>query len=411
MKSFINSLVSTVKRWNDYQRFRVFFAELYPILKKIKVIKLLHTINKGSILDPYNHIKNVGTFVNRTYNVEDFNILESLDKYTIDFKSLTTSEKNYTIGFILNPNEYDLYNINESCKALDVKQVIFDIGNPDLYEELNNSCVDGILLIPSFENNIIRNAFHEAANILFSESCLKIYPTFRELSIYECKRSLANFLKINNIPHPKTKVFYDYERARNFIDVSDFPVVFKSNIGASSSGVEILKNKKQALSLARRLFFKKYLRRMETDKRSGEWGYMILQEYIHEVSEFRIIKAGDSWFCYQKWKSERQTFFSGSGMKKMINPLEVVLNFCYDLACKHNFTTMCFDVFMNKQGRLFVSELQTWFGSFDPSEMYVDNVPGRYYLKNGTWIFEPGFYNVYGSIALRLCHFMNLLSE
>jgi len=95
----------------------------------------------------------------------------------------------------------------------------------------------------------------------------------------------------------------------------------------------------------------------------------------------------------------------------MIGPSHDLLNFCYNIAERFHFTTMCFDIFENKKGEYFVNELQTWFGSYDPTEMYVNSIPGRYRMIEGKWIFEPGFYNIFGSNVLRLIHFISLLQE
>jgi len=393
-----------------YRSFRILMANLFPFLKRFKIINLIHKLNKGSFSDPYDIVEGQDIGVFRTYDI-DTNKLGSVEKFHIDFRRLIKIEKDYTIGFVMNPDNYGLNNIKSACNILGVQYIIYNIKNPSLYREIVKSVCDGIFIYPVSDNNIIRNVFHEAAQILSSETKLNIYPSLRELNIYESKRTLANFLAINDIPHPATSVFYEYESAKNFLEVSKFPVVFKTHIGASASGVEILKNKKQALKLARQLFFKYYLRKMEIEKRSIEWGYMLLQEYIDEVKEYRVIKIGDSWFGYQKWKNQNQIFLSGSGMCRMINPREEVLNFCYNIAVKYHFTTMCFDIFENKQGQFLVNELQTWFGSYDPTEMYVDNIPGRYCRLDGKWIFEPGFYNIYGSILLRLTHMISLLQQ
>lgn len=393
-----------------FRSFRILVANLYPILMKLKIINLLQKINKGSFDDPFDLSKKQGAIkgLPRIYDI-DISKMGPLEKYNVDFRQLIDPQREYTFGFLMNPGDYDVKNIRNACNTLGVNFIIYDINNPSLYKELSISECDGIFIYPVYGYVTMRNAFHEAAQILSSETGLKIYPSLRELNIYESKRTLAHFLAINGIPHPETSVFLDFKSARNFIETSKFPLVFKTHTGASAKGVEILKNKKQALKLARQLFYKYYYRKMEIEKRSIEWGYMLLQEYIDDAKEYRIIKVGDSWFGYQKWKSQNQVFLSGSGFQKMINPSEDILNFCYDIAFNYHFTTMCFDIFENKQGEFLVNELQTWFGSYDPSEMFVDNIPGRYRKVEGKWIFEQGFFNTHGSMPLRLIHFISLL--
>jgi len=55
--------------------------------------------------------------------------------------------------------------------------------------------------------------------------------------------------------------------------------------------------------------------------------------------------------------------------------------------------------------------LQTWFGHYDPTEMYVDGVPGCYQKQNGIWVFEAVYSNMYGSFLERLIDFISILNK
>ncbi len=401
---------TAVNKFQKYRWFRILFANIYPLLKKLGIISVLQQINRGSFSDPYNHLRPDQNPVLRTYDMENFDEADAFVKYTISPEKIVNAGRKYNFG-IVHDSVSDLNYLDQACSILGLDVTLFDIKDPGLYRNIKQSGCDGIFILPSFSTVLTRTVFHEVAHILSSETDLKIYPSLRELDIYESKRTLAAFLDINEIPHPQTSVFYNYAKASEYLETCSYPVVFKTHTGASASGVEILWNRKQALRMARQLFFKYYLRKLEGEKRSKEWGYMLVQEYIADVSEFRIIKIGDSWFGYQKWKDDDQLFLSGSGKCKMITPDEDLLNFCSDMAEKFRFSTMCFDIFVDKNGVKMVNELQTWFGSYDPSEMYVDNIPGRYRRLNGKWIFEPGFYNVYGSNLLRLADFISILQK
>jgi hypothetical protein len=397
---FKSKVKKILEKLQDFHSFRILVVNLYPLLNKLKIIRFFQKINNGSFSDPWNHFS------------EHTNLDSLPAKYSVNFNSFITQKKQYKFCFLVDTSySYDLTDIQNACKILNIDFIIYNILDPDFYHKISKDKIDGIIIWPRLDNGFLRNIFHEATHILSLETQFKLYPTFRELEIYESKRSLINFLTINNIPHPASIVFYDFDSAKKYIESSVYPIVFKSHIGSSSFGVEILKNKKQALKLARRLFYKYYLRKLETEKRAFEWGYMLLQEYIEDVKEYRIIKIGDSWFGYQKWKNKDQEFMSGSGVLKYINPPEGLLNFCYVLADKFQFTTMSFDVFENKQGAYLVNELQTWFGSYDPTEMYVDGIPGRYRRLDEKWVFEPGFFNVHGSMLLRMIHLISILQQ
>jgi hypothetical protein len=390
----MNVLSAALNKCLRYRSFRIFLAYIFPIVKKMNVIGILHKFNKGSFSDAWTHFKDY----------------DSLDKrYVVDFKKFVHIRKSYLFAFITDSEGIDIEEITKAAELLDVRCIFFEISDPDLYVKLSKCNCDGVLICPSYNNNLKRTMFHEAAQIISTETSIELYPTIRELNFYESKRSLANFLAINDIPHPRTKVFYDFERAEAYLNSCSYPIVAKTHCGASASGVEILTSKRQAVRLGRQMFRKYYLKKLESDKRNTEWGYLLLQEYIDEVKEFRIIKAGESWFGYQKWKDEDQTFLSGSGKFKIVEIASGLLDFCNDIAARFHFTTMCFDIFETREGKYLVNELQTWFGSYDPTEMFVNDIPGRYRLADGTWTFEPGYYNVYGSNLLRLTHFISIL--
>jgi len=402
----------TLNRCLRIRSFRILLANVYPILKKYKIIHLLKKLNMRNLIDPFDIVETDNKGIFRTYDMENFNVEEAIKKYTINAENLIKLDRKYKFGFLPDPKDpHEEGYVKEACKALGVEFIIFNINDPEVIKDIAKSGCDGVFINPAFSNNMIRSVYNEIIQILSLETTIPIYPTIRELNLYESKRTVAYFLNINDIPHPRTSVFYDFKEAGRFLEKCQYPIVFKTNIGASASGVEILENRKQATKLARQIFHKYYLHKLQLEKRAIEWGYMILQEYIKDAKEYRVIKVGDSWFSYQKWKEKHQVFLSGSGYAKMVDPSKNLLTFCYNIADKFHFTTMCFDIFERENGEYLINELQTWFGSYDPSEMYVNNVPGRYRMIEGRWIFEPGFFNIYGSNLLRLTHFISLLQQ
>jgi carbamoylphosphate synthase large subunit len=58
-------------------------------------------------------------------------------------------------------------------------------------------------------------------------------------------------LKANKIPHPQTDVFYFEKEALDWLNSPNvkFPIVAKTNIGASGSGVVIIETKEELQNL------------------------------------------------------------------------------------------------------------------------------------------------------------------
>lgn len=161
------------------------------------------------------------------------------------------------------------------------------------------------------------------------------------------------------------------------------PQVFKTNTGSSATGVEILHDRPALIALIRELFHRHYVKRTFPDNRDVDYGYVILQRFISPVREYRVIKIGKSWFGHEKIPGAENELMSGSGVNTWTPPPYELLEVCADIAERFGFGTMCCDIFSSGDGPWMVNELQTWFGSYNNSQMYLDGVPGRYVHRNG----------------------------
>ena len=152
-----------------------------------------------------------------------------------------------------------------------------------------------------------------------------------EIFIYENKRNLSYWLKINNIDAPKTFVFYHKNEALNYLKTATYPIVAKLNIGASGNGVKFLKNSNEAeeyikqafsnnglefksgpklkkgnlLKKVNKVLFKKGFlsNRMKEYKAlsvENQRGFVIFQNFVKHDYEWRCVRIGDSYFAHKK---------------------------------------------------------------------------------------------------------------
>lgn len=320
----------------------------------------------------------------------------------VDFSSLMQAKDGLSVGFVVLSGSPLIPAFQSACKRLGLQGEIFDPTCISFLNDIRQASCDCFLVRPEYKTALLRRVFEEKISALRDLADVKIFPSEKELRVYESKRELAMFLDVHGIPHPETNVFFREYEALDFVADAVFPLVFKSNRGAASSGVEILETKQQAERLIRQIFQRVYFGERVADLRDFDYGYALFQEFLPKVREFRIIKIGRSWFGHEKVSGNGSLFMSGSGLNKWTPPTFEVLDFCSEIASKHKFNFMCFDVFQTTDGRLLINELQTWFGSFNDSQMYIDGVPGRYIKKEGEWIFQKGSFNVDNGFALRL---------
>jgi Phosphoribosylglycinamide synthetase, ATP-grasp (A) domain len=330
----------------------------------------------------------------------------------------------------------------KACEAMQesIDWKVIDITKSNWLEQTVNERADGLLAVPSGYTTPFRILYDERVTILKTICGIPVFPGLEEISIFENKKFLSYWLAANKIPHPKTWVFYFEKEAMDFLNISSFPLVAKTNIGAGGNGVLILNSQTEAEKYIKDTFsgkgikqkvgpkwakkgfatrvFKKLLHPGELKLKMSKYrmlnserqtDYVIFQEYIPHSYEWRCVRIGDSFFAHKKLKVQDKA--SGSLLKGYETPPFDLLDFVKQITDKRNFLSQAADIFIGKDGTYLVNELQCLFGQSDPYQMLIDGVPGRYCYKNSRWVFEPGDFNRFESHLLRLETFIDILKK
>lgn len=316
-----------------------------------------------------------------------------------------------------------------ACQKLSIDFKVIDLLNDSSFDVLQSYAPTFCLSRPPGDIFQNKKIFDERLFFLENHLRYRIYPGFLETFIYENKASLAWFLKSNNIPHANTFIGTSLAESLQYLNTIDFPIVAKTLIGASGSGVRILKSKGEAKLYINKAFSSGIRRRFGPNRNAGSpktWiekaiksprylaskirqyreryndvqrGIVLLQEYIEHTFEWRCVKIGDSFFAYKKLKIGNQA--SGSKLFDYCAPPVEILDFTSKLCERFNFTFMTADLFI-KDNEILVNELQTIFGHKNPYICKVNNKPGRYLFTGDKWRFEEGNFNTNESYDLRL---------
>lgn len=315
----------------------------------------------------------------------------------------------------------------EACKDIGVKYEVVDILSADWIKNVENSDCDGFFCssttISQEKKTILDERYYFVSQIMKRS----IYPDYLGLFIHENKRNMAAWLEVNNYPHAKTKVFTNKKEASVYLEKCIYPIVVKANVGSAASKVRIIDSKRKAKRMLSKCFpykddyrfaavnlgfiYNKKIKGINfPDIHNPQKDYFLVQEYIPEVlHEWRIIKIGKSYFGHQKlFKGE---FASGSGLVGWVDPPKHLLLMVKEICEKGEFLSMNVDFFETKKGEFFVNELQASFGSYNDSQMYIDDKPGRYKYINEEFVFEEGFFNTFGSNRLKIEHFIDILTK
>jgi glutathione synthase/RimK-type ligase-like ATP-grasp enzyme len=307
---------------------------------------------------------------------------------------------------------------------------IVDLTANNWFDKISDEPFDILLAKPSCITSAFKQLYDERIYVLNKICGYKVFPSINEILIYENKRLLSFWLRANDIPHPKTNVFYSEKEAKDFAGSSKYPVVAKVGIGASGSGVRILKSRNDAMEYIERTFSGKgaprrtgpnlsqgnlagraihyafhpfeLFRRLSFYKqrsRNPQKDYVLFQEFIPHDFEWRAVRIGDSFFAHKKLKAGEKA--SGSLLKGYDNPPPALFDFVRKITDDHGFFSQAIDLFESPQGYL-VNEMQCIFGQSDPYQMLIDGKAGRYVFKEARWVFEPGDFNTNESYDLRV---------
>lgn len=319
-----------------------------------------------------------------------------------------------------------------ACQKQSVNYAIVDISRHDWMERIRESQPDLLLTRPSGLTAPFKLLYDERLDILVRELNIPCFPTLEEVKIYENKRYFSYWLKANNLPHPETLVFYFEKEAMAYAGKQvHFPLVAKTNIGASGSGVVILENQKQLVEYIQNTF-----RGSGSDKRVGpnlkkgkiiqrginlvlnpkrlilryntykaraldvQRDFVLFQKHIPHHFEWRVVRMGESFFAHKKLLLGNMT--SGSLEKEYSNPPLELLDFVKQITDKFNFKSQAVDLFESSDGNYLINEMQCIFGQSDAFQMKVNGEIGRYLHDGKGWVFEKGDFNCNESFDLRL---------
>lgn len=314
---------------------------------------------------------------------------EAADPFARELPIFDVPASRFRLGILREFFHYHKHYV-AACRELGVSYRLLDLSANDWMERIQQAECDAFLVWPSVGIRAWREMFDERLSILENELGAVVYPCYRETWLYESKRRVREWLRAKGIPHPQTWIFFERSKADDFLAEVKLPVVVKTNLGAAHSGVWILRRRAELLRTVRRAFSRGLLARGR-HRSEAEAGFVLLQEYLPNVREWRLVRIGNSYFGHPKGRVD--DFHSGSGKIEWAPPETRHLNFLKSVTDIGGFTSMDLDVFETETGVLLVNELQTVFGAgFSIDQTRINGKAGRfvYMTESSSWQFEEG---------------------
>lgn len=290
----------------------------------------------------------------------------------------------------------------KACEELGVECRLVAWSASDWLARLRDAKCHGVLVHPMLSDRVRRARFDERLWTMSRGLGLPTFPLPHEAWLYESKRRMADWLDARDIPRAATRIFYSRDEAHAFAANAEYPILCKSDLGASGDGVTLVRSRREAGRLVERAFLGGLPRR-GSYWCDAEWGVILFQDFIPDAREFRILQFGQAWFGHEKLREAGGWRHSGSGNFAWTVPPEAALDLCLRTSRVGGFRAMNYDVLWTEDGRPLINELQAFFGSYNPSQMYVDGKPGRLLAAaGGGWRFEEGLFCRNGCGNLRV---------
>ena len=286
-----------------------------------------------------------------------------------------------------------------ACLELGIAYSLVDITGDDWKSKLASAEFPVVFARPFVLSPEGKAIYDVRLRAMVEETGYNVFPDLTSLLLYESKHRTTEWLQAHGIPMPATRLFHDRESAMAFVEGAALPLVFKTDLGSETAGVRILWSRRDAGRLVDACFgggFRLPGRMRHVTQR----GSMLLQEYVPDAREWRIVRIGDSFFGHRKGK--KGEFHSGSKIIEFDTPPDRLFDFCRDITGKGGFRSMAIDILEPPDGRYLVIEMHAYFGCNSPHVMAVNGVPGRFLHEQGRWRFEQGDFNRNNSCNLRV---------
>lgn len=311
----------------------------------------------------------------------------------------------------------------KACETCQIDYVILDLFADDWMACILDAHVDGILVREKANIVEYKEMYNERLWVISQYLHIPIYPSWHELFLYENKRMYSYFFETHHISTPPTHVFYTKSSALQYCQKAHYPIVFKTNGGAAGSGVTIVKTLSHAKHIIRQIFGcinpRLALGHCHWAKIGGllpipklgmsQRHYVIIQDYIDIETEWRMIKIGDT---YAGYKRPMEHGHGSCDLMEYGFPPKELLLLLKRVTEENHFDSISMDVLMGKDGKYYVTEMQSLYGSFSPYQCMVDGKAGRIIEKDGDFVFEEGedFFLINSNI-LRVKDFVKKLSS
>ena len=293
------------------------------------------------------------------------------------------------VGLVRDRREYPYWTKFE--RFLNNNQIPFD------YYEVHQSNwlkaarqFDAILWVPDGATVHLVEEIRRKTYILEKFYDKVCFPSFDTSMWNEDKITQYELLRMNNFPVVETFISHDLCEILKELPQLEYPLVAKTSTGAGSAGVELVKDSRQAVRLAKTIF--------SAVGRATFWPNFRQTDYVYfqkfqpnEGYDLRVIVVGDIVMGY--YRDVPKGEFRASGMQTdryAALPADAI-KLGRELARKFDEVVIAVDMLRDpSDGKLYITELAATPTMYNDDSVYVDGVKGIYAFDSlGEYKFQP----------------------
>jgi ribosomal protein S6--L-glutamate ligase len=279
-----------------------------------------------------------------------------------------------TIGLILNTRPEIDRNYQKIIKDLGHRSISLDVSQENWLNQFKkiDKQVDVYYWQSLDRGSFYRRDILDPVYFIGQVSNHKIFPNFNQYYYYNDKIKQTNILNYYDLPTPKTFYTTDKKTALNYLGDCDYPFVLKDPHSASSLGVYLIRNKKEALAKINKIFSPTGLNSL--------YYQFYAQEFIPNLEKsLRLITINHKTYCAY-WRKTPGSWKHRLAEKSYITAKNIpakAKKICELASKKLNFPWMSWDILI-KDDNYYIIEFSCNFGTrgaenlgFNPKEQII----------------------------------------
>lgn len=330
------------------------------------------------------------------------------------------------------PDQLFVLKYAEILEHNNIDYVWLDINEPDFWKHVEEIDYFIFRWIQWDDHHQIAKSILPIIEFYLGKKC---FPNFKTYWHYDDKIREYYLLKQHNFPIVDSWVFYNKNEALKWIsNEMKLPIIFKLKGGASSEGVILLKNNKDAIRITKlmfengfisnKLYFKgsltnslykklknyinRYYKAFIGKPYDFYWqkhkNYVFFQKFLpNNEYDTRVTVIGKRAFCFRRFNRPNDFRSSGSGLIDY-NQSKIDKDFikiAFDVSERLGFQSMAYDFLYDENGRHTICEISYTYvdkaiyncsgywdnnlkfhsGHFWPQYLHIVDLTGNYELK------------------------------